>query len=306
MYPHRRRTNLAAIAFLLSLFIHVVSIVAMWGYVRFHDIARQSTVALLPIDILPPPDSFGESESTGTSNSSSQAEGVQRAPKPSQDQAALTRDPEGNESGAQPPAVQPTPPAEALAAMTEPQAFRPPAQQLTLESAPIGRSAKAAPTPVDAKDDRSQTEQLARAQPPAPSPSKPEVEPRPVPPRSHAGTPLEHSDRDSDLFASEFSVQYERGQVKARQGREFKFARPRENLAAITDTAVISFPAVCRLKVETDEHGNVRRVTIDHSTGSSALDRIFELATYSSWFEPPKDDDGKPKRDQFTFAITLE
>ncbi|MGN6507361.1 MAG: hypothetical protein ACTHM6_17530, partial [Tepidisphaeraceae bacterium] len=148
--------------------------------------------------------------------------------------------------------------------------------------------------------------QPPRPQPPTPQPPTPQAPSEQPPQRpSDGGKPMQHSDRDRDLFAKEAGMEFKNGRVSSRTGRVVKFARPRENLAAIMDTAAIEFPAIIKMSITIDATGHPRNVVILHGTGSGSIDRVFELATYSSWFEPPKDAAGRPQPDAFVFSIVL-
>lgn len=236
----------------------------------------------------PPPDDemvIGKNQGAGESVNETTLDDVQTALKSTQDQANQTRDSTGRrlaESGvarpmasvfAPPPAALPTPPLSPA-----------PAAQKYVKPAP-----KTDPSP----------------RPPAPPrpPAAPAASPTAAP---DAGRPAEHTDRDSDLFAKETSIEYRDGRVVAQSGREIKFARPRDNLAAIVDTATIPFPAILTMRIRVDEQGRVRNVRIVHSTGSSSLDRVYELATYESWFEPLKDKAGRPIADESSFTMTID
>jgi hypothetical protein len=264
-------------------------------------------------DAFDPGDAFGLGESI---NSSIERDGAQRAPDPSEaNQAALTRDNEGNPNR-QPRPTRPraTPPMEALAALAEVRPFRPPAQATPIDRSIIGQSAKSAPkeikseTPADTAD---KPVELARAEEAIIAPPqvdrRPEVPSEQSQPQPPAGMPGAPTDRDSDLVADEFALTYERGRVNASKGREFKFARPRENLAALVEATTLPRPLQLNLKIEIDDQGNVKRVTVVRSTGSSSLDRILELAAYRSWFQPRTDASGRTlRREEFTFPITIQ
>jgi len=143
---------------------------------------------------------------------------------------------------------------------------------------------------------------------PKPSP-QPQQRPNPAPPTpgvADAGKPAEHTDRDSDLYAKETSVEFRDGRVVAQNGREIKFAHPRQNLAAIVDTLTIPFPAILTMRIRVDELGHVRNVQIVRSTGSRSLDRVFELSMYESWIEPLKDKAGHPIGDESNFTLHID
>lgn len=324
--PRRSQTNFAVIAFLVSLLIHAVLIAALVDYAQRFPVGsgyaassrRASPDVPLTIEaehtlpeFIPPPieqqPRWGQANGSGDAATNNNADGVQKAPQSRIDQAGVTRDPEGLTG-----AIESAQPAvEALASTSEPRAFRPMTQERMLKEAPIGQKARTAPEPVMGKDQQTQKEQIAQAEQKSDAPPKPNEQPRKAqsgPSQADPGRPLEHSDRDSDLFASEVAVRYERGRVQARQGREFKLARLQPNLSSYTQAYTISFPAIIRMQIEIDADGKVKRVTVLRSTGSGSIDREIELAMYSSWFEPENDrSTGKPKaRDSFEFAISID
>ncbi len=91
---------------------------------------------------------------------------------------------------------------------------------------------------------------------------------------------------DSDLFSDVMDVEVRAGKMLARKGREVKLKRPKFNLTILADSATLSFPASCLLRVTIDEAGFVRRVQFAKSTGSASLDRAIEVAMYDSWIQP--------------------
>jgi len=228
---------------------------------------------------------IGHDNGVGESVNETLADQVQTALKKAEaDQANQTRDPSGQRlaDAGSPRAMMPT--------------FAPPPEALPT------------PPPSQAVAPR----KYEKPQPkPAPQPQQPQPNPTPpAPPATpgvaDAGTPAEHSDRDSDIYAKETSVEFRDGRVVAQNGREIKFARPRQNLAAIVDTATIPFPALLTMRIRVDELGHVRNVQIVRSTGSRSLDRVFELAMYESWFEPSKDKAGRPISDESNFTMRID
>ena len=300
----RPRVTFAA-SLLLSAGIHVALFVGLMKWYGVDEMIRarpEQVVRLLAPPTVPPQPDLGEAKSKGQSIDSSNQQDVQTAPKSVEDQAALTRDPHGQgpaamSSPAAAPQMKPltdsvfAQPPEALPSF--PKSDAPAWHKIAPQSkAPPGNEDR----PQPQQDQRSATAQPAPQQPPAP----------PQQQASNGGKPQEHSDRDSDLFAKQSALEYRDGQVVARSGRELKFARPEENLAADVDSATIEFPAHIKMHIQLDATGHVRYVAILHSSGSASIDRTFELATYASWFEPAKDRSGKPIPDEIDFDIVLE
>ena len=254
----------------------------------------------------PPKELFGEKSGEGNAINSSAGDEPQSAPLSRPDQAAMTRDPTGNGPIAAanspppkplsqpltpPPAAVPTPPLSRAPAFRKPPKLTP---QPPKETPPTEQ-----PQP--------QPEQQQPPQPPSPqTPPTPPAPPTDTTPTKAGGTPMPHSDRDSDPFAKEVSVEFKRGRVVARKGREIKFSKPRTNLSQMVEAAEIAFPARLQLKIAIDETGHVRRVDILRGTGSPSIDRAFLLAAYESWFEPAKDAQGRPIADDFAFTLSIE
>jgi TonB family protein len=57
------------------------------------------------------------------------------------------------------------------------------------------------------------------------------------------------------------------------------------------------------LKLRIDETGKVYSATIFRSSGSNNIDEPVKLAAYSWWFEPAKDQNGKPTKDVILFTV---
>ncbi|MGC4032902.1 MAG: hypothetical protein QM754_14435 [Tepidisphaeraceae bacterium] len=242
----------------------------------------------------PPPQQpevrFGEAGGTGQAINSSPGEKPQTATESNPDQAAWTRDPTGK-GPIQEPIPESTPK---------------PLQQAVVTPPPT-----ALPTPPESKAP-------SFRKPPPPQPKAPVAEvSRPTPqqqsqqqpqqrPQESGGTPMPHSDQDSDPFAKEVTLEFTAGGVTASDGRQIKFKKPRINMAGFVEAGEISFPARLRLRVRVKPDGNPGRVTIVQSTGSRSLDRAFELSAYESWFEPRKNKAGQAVEDEFEFNIVLK
>jgi TonB family protein len=130
--------------------------------------------------------------------------------------------------------------------------------------------------------------QQAAVKPASPSPT-PQSAPHAAP-----GRPIEQADRDSDLFAQRTAVDAKAGRMIARNGRGFKFTRPKVNLATYVDSAMISFPVIIDMLVRVDPAGRVQDVTVLRSTGAAGIDRAIVLAMYESSFDVIHDAAGRP------------
>ncbi len=270
---------------ILSIGLHAALISGLSVYSRRHKSTAQSK--LIPVAILPEEkqDSiFGQAQGDGNSVDESSLINPQTSDRKSLEQAFLTREPPGLAGKAQTPPQMP----QELVTPAE-QSVRPVQQQENPLAAAMkkpvqSRKQQEAPeqTPPQERQTASQT-----------TPDKP------------AGLPAEQKDRDLDLSSEEIALEVSAGKVVARKGRQVKLARPKSNLATFVDSATITFPALIKMKVDVDESGSVRRVTILRSSGSSSIDRAMELAIYESWFEPAKDQSGKTVRDTVDLALLL-
>jgi hypothetical protein len=267
---------------------------------------KEAELTILPADVqlpAPPQPQWGEHGGQGESLTSSEGEQPQSALRSRPDQAQLSRDPTGNG-----PVAMATPPQPLSQPLTSPpQAL--PAPEPSLSKAPAFRKPNKPDLAAQQTPEKPQEQPKPLEQP---SPQQPTQQAAaPTPPADlkkaspAAGAPVPHSERDSDAFARETSVEFKRGQVSARNGRETKIARPRANLGAMVEAAEISFPARMVFSIEIDNTGKVRRASLVRSCGSPSIDRAFLLAMYDSWFEPTKDAAGKPSADQFQFTMVL-
>ncbi|MDB5325465.1 MAG: hypothetical protein JWM57_1034 [Phycisphaerales bacterium] len=299
------------LCFALSIVVHAAIFetarhYAGGGGAVYHSSKKSKTAQPEPILLLPTPpppkELFGDKNGGGNAINSSPGDEPQSAPLSRPDQAAMTRDPTGNGPMA---AANPSPPKPLSQPLTPPPAIVP---TPPLSRAPAFRKPPK-PTPQPPKEappaEQPQPEHPQSPQQP-PSPQTPPAPPTDATPAKVGGTPMPHSDRDSDPFAKEVSVEFKRGRVVARKGREIKFAKPRTNLSQMVEAAEIAFPARLQLKIAIDETGHVRRVDILRGTGSSSIDRAFLLAAYESWFEPAKDSQGRPIADDFEFTLSIE
>lgn len=101
---------------------------------------------------------------------------------------------------------------------------------------------------------------------------------------------------DVDPFAKVEGVSLVGG-VKARQGREIKFTRPRVDLAFRAEfTRLAKRRMEVMFRITTDSSGRPRNVEILKSSGSEQIDESLRLALFDSWF-------GGKMPDEFPFAV---
>ena len=109
-------------------------------------------------------------------------------------------------------------------------------------------------------------------------------------------TPAPQGHSDVDPFAKVEGISLVGG-VKARQGREIKFSRPRVDLAFRAEFTRLSKRRMeVVFRVTTDSSGRPRNVEILQSSGSEQIDQSLRLAVFDSWF-------GGKMPDEFPFAI---
>jgi TonB family protein len=65
------------------------------------------------------------------------------------------------------------------------------------------------------------------------------------------------------------------------------------------------FQPSVQLEVHTDIAGKATDVEVLRSSGSNNIDEPVRLAMYQWWFEPPKDQHGKPKADVTVWTISF-
>jgi hypothetical protein len=265
-------------------------------YAARRDPSMLPTIELVPS---PPPELIrvpldpnelviGSNDGTGSANEDQLSDQVQSALLSTQNQAYLSRDPQGADADPSRPQRQ------RMQGLTipEPQDLKGMGAQAGLQRPGIGiptfregrqgksaDPASVAATPEQAKGDPTETAQQS-------PPREGDEQPKPEAPAVARGQDRPQSDTDSDLFAEEIDVELRGGKLVARSGREVKFARPRLNLAAIVDTATIRFPLRIKVRFEIDDAGTVRKVTLLNSSGSPSVDRAIELSVYDSWVQP--------------------
>jgi TonB family protein len=121
-----------------------------------------------------------------------------------------------------------------------------------------------------------------------------------------AGDPLPPSDSDSDAFSQlNGSALLRQGRLEVQFGRKVKSRRPKFNTGGVVDLIYDQHGVDVVLSVATDATGKVTSVKVAKSSGSNAIDQPIIVSMYDWWFEPPKDQDGKPRPDHFKFTIGL-
>jgi hypothetical protein len=117
-------------------------------------------------------------------------------------------------------------------------------------------------------------------------------------PRANAAepNPAPQGQSDVDPFAKAEGISLVGG-VKARQGREIKFSRPRVDLAFRAEfTRLAKRRMEALFRITTDASGRPRNIEILRSSGSEQIDESLRLALFDSWF-------GGKMPDEFPFAI---
>jgi TonB family protein len=249
--------------------------------------------------LIEPPDDpehrLGDSKGTGEAISESPGVTPMQATKGPQNQPLLGLDPPGspNKSAEEPNDSQLSQSQPAAASAASPAAQAAP-QQSPAESEP--------PTPFgmdESANDFASAQQTASSPQNASTPQQPAEPPAQVKP---SGEPAPQGDSESDPITIAGSALFAHGSTKVRLGRGHKITRPRLSLAAQADLLTLPQPFVV-LKLRIDETGKIISATIFRSSGSNSIDQPVKLAAYNWWFEPAKDQNGKPVKDVILFTV---
>lgn len=325
-----RQKHIFLIAFACSLALHAASLGVYVEYAHLHgglwatpDRAARKAPTTEPADELIVYPEMGDDQGSGIGSNSSPGERPMEAREADEDQALLSRNPQGAGRFDLPPEPQRGPvgegkggspghnpsPAPAVAA---PLITQTPMEQAKSEAEPEPTSELvphpvqvASAIPLPGKEVEKPVEKVEKSR--APSPAKPQAAEgdgkRPgVPPA--AGNPLPQSESDSDPFSriSGNIIVPRVGRLEPRLGRKVKTTRPQVNIAGEIDLIALNNPTVV-LEVHIAATGKVTDVKIAHSSGSNAIDEPTRVAVYDWWFEPARDKTGKPVPDVTFFAV---
>jgi TonB family protein len=105
------------------------------------------------------------------------------------------------------------------------------------------------------------------------------------------------SDSESDASSARGGLKVVAGRVEGRFGRRVKIIQPDIRLKGGMDAITSLRDPKVVMRVDLDEAGKVKLVTLVRSSGSRELDRPTVQAVYRWWIEPPLDKDGKPLAD---------
>lgn len=119
------------------------------------------------------------------------------------------------------------------------------------------------------------------------------------------GDPLPPSDSESDPFSQFGSAKLQAGRLEVQFGRKVKTRRPKLLLGGAIDVIYGQHGVDVVMRVSTDATGKVTGVRVTKSSGSNAIDTPIVVAMYEWWFEPPTDEKGNPRPDEFKFTIGL-
>ena len=235
------------------------------------------------------PDRMGQSDGKGDAVNSVEGEQPLQAPQAPQEQAFISRDPQGAGNVGVEPSPSVLPPGEngsgpksADLPPASPLAASPPVENVT----PFGVNEPSQP-PMPKPSDLVSAPNANDAKPGS---TAPPADPAPM------------SDSESDPFSNAGSVTFAQGRVEARYGRKVKTIRPRLSFAAQADLFALQYPSVI-LEVKIDSTGKVISVDILKSSGSNEVDLACQMALYDWWIEPPKDQAGNPKPDVMVWRL---
>jgi TonB family protein len=336
-----RRTYILPIALGCSLVIHLSGMGAWYAYssimARRAGHAPQYTELVVSLEDDSDRQDMGDATGKGIGSNNEPGQKPIEAPQADEDQALLSRDPEGmgrlsstptNYTGPQgagaggrpavaaaDPPIAPTPPSVTPEA-APPMPPTPPAAPQVAEASPDVQVAPPTTAPMPAI---SPTAVAVAPAPPRPPDAKPTItkpsvaEPKVATPATGDGRspglpqrsadPLPQSESDSDPFSRiSGSVVVRDGRLDVRLGRKVKTTRPQLLLAGQIDLIALSNPTVV-LEVHIAPTGNVTDVKIAHSSGSNQVDEPSRLCVYDWWFEPARNKAGQPVPDVIFFTI---
>ncbi|HWP41462.1 MAG TPA: energy transducer TonB [Tepidisphaeraceae bacterium] len=119
---------------------------------------------------------------------------------------------------------------------------------------------------------------------------------------SSGADPAPMAPSESDPLTIQGSAEFRPGRTEVRIGRKHKLTRPRLSLAARADLMALASPTVV-LKLTIDPAGRVVSASVYRSSGSNEVDQPCKLAAYDWWFEPARDPSGQPTWDVILFSI---
>jgi TonB family protein len=310
MGPSRRNLSLT-VALCASLTAHALLLVYLADrYVRLMDghigMPAPRWLALAAPEAPPPPedplDRAGEADGVGRAILAAPGELPLLAQQATHDQPFLSLDPVGAGQIGDPPSESALPPAVQAPAAPPPQVAPPP----TLFAAPadaapalagVASSLESLGEPYFSKlsAQSSAEEPAIAAAPPAPAADAPAA-------AGASADPAPQAESESDPTSMVGSAEFRPGATDVQIGRKVKITRPRLSLAAKADLVTQrTRPLVLKLKL--DESGKVTSAEVFRSSGSLAVDQPCQVAAYSWWFEPLKNDEGKSVKDVILFTI---
>lgn len=345
--PSRSRNIIVGtttIAFCASLTLHafvVVTAVDLYaddriylpGFDRRQIVEANSDRILIP---LPPPtpeapepereEKLGRADGTGSALDDSPGELPLIARQGPQNQALLSRDPQGPGQMHSELSDSVLPPGSAGAASAPPAAPdaspAPREAQKAVEASIETPEERALPFGIGPVDDKKADGSVDRpatpareaqpevaaveaaATPAAASPAPQDQSDQPGAPTAPAD-PAPQSDTESDPFTVIGGAQFRPGGTKAQLGRAHRLTYPRIGMAGMVDGIQLGRARLV-LQLTIDQAGNVKNATIVKSSGSDNIDQACRVTAYQWWFEPKTGKDGKPLREEtFLFMISF-
>jgi TonB family protein len=177
------------------------------------------------------------------------------------------------------------------------------AEQMTATSAPpiaFGASAPSSELVGPAPKHRASSPMMAISSPP-PAPNPAAAHEAAASASARPGEPAPQLESESDAFAKEGSVKFQRGKTDVQFGRKHKLVRPRFDLAVQQDVLTMRLPITLVLKLRLDGDGNVAAADVEKSSGSKLLDHAVKVTAFKWWFEPKKSK--QSSTDEFLFTI---
>lgn len=328
-----RKQAIFPIALACSLGLHAVG---MDLYVRYGSFLIQPVTrpvrprtAELVLKIDPQMMDFGEATGRAIGSNKSPGDQPMLAREADEDQALLSREPEGAGKLAAPaadiaappgggnrsvlaspavPAPPPEPSTEARSPAPAPAAVaavkdltpREPSPQAQVQVSPTATEIPTAPQVVQAP--------APAPTPPAPVPVQvaavaPSPDPRPGAPTA-PGLPIPQTDSDSDPFSriGDKRVVFRNGRLDVQLGRKVKTVRPQIGIGGELDALGMPMVVVA-VEVHIGTDGHVTQVELIRKSGSVAIDEPTRNALYLWEFEPTHDKAGRAIPDVLYFRI---
>ncbi|WP_428937179.1 energy transducer TonB family protein [Fontivita pretiosa] len=269
------------------------------AHIRLPGFAQTTTLTAALVETPDDPwNRLGDSDGRGRAIDDASGQLPLLAPQGTQEQAFLSRDPQGlAEVGVEPGLSVLT--SGSTGSIKAPPLLEAPTPQ---QAAPLGISPTAGDFVLPARE-KLEMVPAATSQPAPPGNAAAGVAQAGEPGGdAPAADPAPMAQSESDPLTIQGSAEFRPGRTEVRIGRKHKLTRPRLSLAARADLMALASPTVV-LKLTIDPSGKVVSASVYRSSGSNEVDQPCKLAAYDWWFEPARDRSGRPTWDVILFSI---